>query len=119
MISTSVNSGVSRPTVIAYIPIARASGFTIYIIKHSIKQLAAEIYTRSVRKMSTVIKTHSKNRVARFQYAKVSGHVSLRTRMRLYINMIISVERLTPLVAAILFQLVNILTAAIVTPLVS
>ena len=91
----------------------------INAIEYYIICLAAEIDRRTMSKMATIFKAHCQDCITMFQNCRICCHICLRARMGLNIYMIICIKYFLPKFTTILFNFIYILTAAIISAVVS
>ena len=91
----------------------------IYVVEMYIVQLAAEVYRGSVSQVTAVVQVQGKNGVSRFQNSLVRCKVCLRSTVRLYVYVVVGIKYLSPHVAAVFFQLINVTGSAVISALVS
>ena len=65
--------------------------------------------------MAAIIQTQGKDRISRLQNRLVRREIRLRTTVRLYIDVVVGVEYLSPHITAIFLELIYKLCSAIVT----
>ena len=68
--------------------IVHTSRLTVQIVTNGVIQDARRVHTRTVRKMTTMIKIKPHKSVARFQHGQEHGSIGLRSRMRLHIGIL-------------------------------
>ncbi len=86
----------------------------IHTIRHYMEILSRHIDRGTMCQMTTVVKIHSHNRIARLKHCKLDCHICLRAGMRLYIC-IITAKKLLCTLNCKVFHHIDALTAAIVT----
>ena len=94
--------------------IINQAGIFTHTILNSIKQLARHRNFCSMRQMTAGVQAHTHNRVTRIQQSKINRHISLRTGMRLHIN-ILSLKYFFSTFLSQRFDFINKFAAAIIT----
>ena len=89
-------------------------GIGSYVVFYRLEHEAGEIHRRTVRKVTSVREVETHKLVARLEHSHENSHISLCSRVGLYISPL-SAKNLLEALDSDGFCLVNYLTAAIVT----
>ena len=90
------------------------AGVLVQSVSHRLEQHSGHIHRRAVGKMAAVTQVESHKAVTRFQAGELHGHIGLRSRMRLHICILRSVNLLEA-VDCELLDLVHNLTTSIIS----
>ena len=71
-----------------------------HAVGHDRVELAGEVQRVAVREVAAVRQVHAEHRVARLEQRQVDGHVGLRARVRLHVDVLGAEQRLGAAIAA-------------------
>ena len=96
-----------------HLVVVHAAGFLIHIIAYGVEYQTREIHGAAVAQMAAVVEIHAHEGIAGFEYRHEHGHIGLRTRVGLHVD-VFGIEELLEAFAGYGLGLVDHLTAAVV-----